>query len=41
MKTLHNEIDNEIVQFMEDLAVFTVLNHSGPFGENFAKLKKN
>ena len=23
---------------MEDLAVFTALNHSGPFGENFVKL---
>ena len=25
---------------MEDLAVFTALNHSGPFGENFVKLVK-
>ena len=25
---------------MEDLAVFTALNHSGPFGENFVTLKK-
>ena len=26
---------------MEDLAVFTVLNHSGSFGKNFVKFKKN
>ena len=26
---------------MEDLAVFTALNHSGSFGKNFVKLKKN
>ena len=26
---------------MEDLAVFTALNHSGYFGKNFVKLKKN
>ena len=25
---------------MEDLAVFTVLNHSGSFGQNFVELKK-
>ena len=25
---------------MEDLAVFTALNHSGSFGKNFVKLKK-
>ena len=25
---------------MEDLAVFTALNHSGSFGMNFVKLKK-
>ena len=25
---------------MEDLAVFTVLNHSGSFGKNFVELKK-
>ena len=24
---------------MEDLAVFTALNHSGPFGKNFVKFK--
>ena len=24
-------------QFMEDLAVFTALNHSGSFGKNFVK----
>ena len=24
---------------MEDLAVFTALNHSGSFGKNFAKLE--
>ena len=24
---------------MEDLAVFTALNHSGSFGKNFVKLK--
>ena len=29
------------VQFMEDFAVFTVLNHSGSFGMNFVKFKKN
>ena len=28
-------------QFMEDLAVFTALNHSGSFGKNFVKFKKN
>ena len=26
---------------MEDLAVFTALNHSGSFGKNFAEFKKN
>ena len=26
---------------MEDLAVFTALNHSGSFGRNFFKFKKN
>ena len=26
---------------MEDHAVFTALNHSGSFGKNFVKLKKN
>ena len=26
---------------MEDLAVFTALNHSGSFGKNFVELKKN
>ena len=26
---------------MEDLVVFTALNHSGPFGKNFVKLKIN
>ena len=26
---------------MEDLAVFTALNHSGSFGKNFVKFKKN
>ena len=26
---------------MEDLAVFTALNHSGFFGKNFVKFKKN
>ena len=31
----------KIVQFMEDLAVFTALNHSGSFGKNFVKFKKN
>ena len=25
---------------MEDLAVFTALNHSGSFGKNFIKFKK-
>ena len=29
------------VLFMEDLVVFTALNHSGSFGKNFAKLKTN
>ena len=29
------------VQFKEDFAVFTVLNHSGSFGMNFVKFKKN
>ena len=26
---------------MEDLAVFTALNHSGSFGKNFVNFKKN
>ena len=26
---------------MEDLAAFTALNHSGSFGKNFVKFKKN
>ena len=26
---------------MEDIAVFTALNHSGSFGKNFVKFKKN
>ena len=26
---------------MEDLAVFTALNHLGSFGKNFVKFKKN
>ena len=26
---------------MEDLAVFTALNHSGSFGKNFAEFKNN
>ena len=26
---------------MEDLAVFTALNHSGSFGKNFIKFKNN
>ena len=26
---------------MEDLAVFTALNHSGSFGKNFGTFKKN
>ena len=26
---------------MKDLAVFTALNHSGSFGKNFVKFKKN
>ena len=26
---------------MEDLAVFTALNHSGSFGKNFVKIKNN
>ena len=26
---------------MEDLAVFAGLNHSGSFGKNFVKFKKN
>ena len=26
---------------MDDLAVFTALNHSGSFGKNFFKFKKN
>ena len=30
-----------IVQFMEDLAVFTALNHPGSFGKNLVKFKKN
>ena len=29
------------VQFMEELAVFTALNHSGSFGMNFVKFGKN
>ena len=32
---------SKIVQFMEDLAVFTALNHSGSFGKNFVKFKNN
>ena len=32
---------SKIAQLMEDLAVFTALNHdSGSFGKNFVKLKK-
>ena len=27
----------KIVQFMEDLAVFTALDHSGSFGKNLVK----
>ena len=26
---------------MEDLAVFTAINHSGSFGKNFVKFKNN
>ena len=29
------------VQFMEELAVFTALKHSGSFGINFVKFEKN
>ena len=29
-----------MVQFMEDLAVFTTLNHSGYLGKNFIEIKK-
>ena len=29
-----------MVQFMEDLAVFTTLNHSGYLGQNFIEIKK-
>ena len=32
---------SKTVQFMEDLAVFTALNHSGSFGKNFVKFQKN
>ena len=32
---------SKIVHFMEDLAVFTALNHSGSFEKNFVKFKKN
>ena len=28
---------SKIVQFMEDLAVFTALDHSGSFGKNLVK----
>ena len=28
-----------MVQFTEDLAVITALNHSGSFGKNFVKFK--
>ena len=31
---------SKIIQFVEDLAVFTALNHSGFLGKNFVKLKK-
>ena len=33
--------NTKIVQFMEDLAVFTAINHSGSFGKNFVKFKNN
>ena len=33
-------VRSKIVQFNEDLAVITALYHSGPFGENFVKLKE-
>ena len=29
-----------MVQFMEDLAVFTALDHSGYLGKNFIEIKK-
>ena len=32
---------SNIVHFMEDLAVFTALNHSVSFEKNFVKFKKN
>ena len=32
---------SKIVQFIEDLAIFTALNHLGSFGKNFVKFKKN
>ena len=31
---------SKIAKFMEDLAVFTALNHSGFLGKNFVKFKK-
>ena len=30
----------KILRFIEDLAVFTTLNHSGSFGKSFVKFKK-
>ena len=32
---------SKTVQFMEDLAVFTALNHLGSFGKNCVKFQKN
>ena len=34
---IHVLTPSKIVQFMEDLAVFTALNHSESFGKNFVK----
>ena len=34
------EILPKIVQFMDDLAIFTALHHLGSFGKNFVKFTK-
>ena len=36
-ENVSEEYLSKIVQFMEDLAVFTALNHSGFLGKNFVK----
>ena len=43
---MHNEVWGcaeilpKIVQFMDDLAIFTALHHLGSFGKNFVKFTK-